>query len=86
MDEQKENLIHLDSWRKAVNPSIPAIEEEEEWYEEGSIPAFFGVSLAAAYTRGILDGRREVWMSLRWHILLLTATNAITLATLWWLT
>lgn len=86
MDESKNNLIYLDKWKKEVKVGIPALEEEEDSFEPGSIPAFFGVSIAAAYTRGILDGKREKWMELRWSILILVATNFLTLATVWWLT
>jgi hypothetical protein len=93
MDDEKNNLIHLDKWKERVKESIPAIEEEEEFFEDEFIPALGmgikkvgSVALMVAYTRGVWDGRAEKWRELRWHILFLILSNLIAIAVIFWLT
>jgi len=93
MDDEKNNLIHLDKWRKRVSEGIPALEEEEDFFEEEFIPALGmgirkagSVALMVAYTRGVWDGRAEKWRELRWHILFLILSNLIAIAVIFWLT
>jgi hypothetical protein len=93
MDDEKNNLIHLDKWKERVKESIPAIDEEEEFFEDEFIPALGmgirkagSVALIVAYTRGVWDGRAEKWRELRWHILFLILSNLIAIAVIFWLT
>ena len=93
MDDEKNNLIHLDKWKERVKGSIPALEEEEDFFEEEFIPALGmgirkagSVALMVAYTRGVWDGRAEKWRELRWHILFLILSNLIAIAVIFWLT
>ncbi len=43
-----------------------------------------GVFLAAAYTRGYLDGQKRKWMELRSQIITLIISNALLIALIWW--
>ena len=93
MDDEKNNLIHLDKWRERVRETIPALEEEESFFEDEFIPALGAsmnrigsVTLSVAYMRGFWDGKMEKWRELRWHILFLVISNFISIAGIWWLT
>ena len=74
MDEDKK-IVSLDSWKKEK-------EIEREWVDE-DIPAnpYSGlpIMLASAYWRGNLDGRKEKWLELRWHIATLILLNVVSI-------
>jgi hypothetical protein len=78
MDKQEDKLVSLQKWRE---DRIGAKEEE-------SIGAngmeSIGVFLAAAYTRGYLDGQKRKWMELRSQIITLIISNALLIALIWW--
>jgi len=74
MDEHK--IVSLDTWKKEK-------EIEREWVGE-DIPAnpYSGlpIMLASAYWRGNLDGKKEKWLELRWHIATLILLNVVSIA------
>jgi len=85
MDEEKNNVIPLDRWRKAPAPKeedIGALEEDDIGAQE-----FFRSApiIAAAYMRGNLEGRMQKWLELRPFILTLILSNLLSIALIWWL-
>lgn len=80
MDEE-ENVVWMDVWKQKKKSE----EEVSEWYEDEEKHAGLPIFLAAAYSRGILDGKIQKWMELRIHILSLIASNLIAFAVIIWL-
>lgn len=78
--DKEENIVSLDSWRKSK-------EIEQEWMDE-DIPAnhlhHLPIMLASAYWRGHLDGKRQKWNELRWHVATLMLSNFLSIAVIWW--
>lgn len=78
--DKEDKIVSLDTWKKKK-------EIEQEWLEE-DIPAnhlyYLPIMLASAYWRGHLDGRRQKWNELRWHMFTLFLSNFISIAVIWW--
>ena len=79
--DKEEKIISLETWKKER-------EIEQEWID-GDIPAnqlhHLPLMLASAYWRGLLDGKKEKWNELRWHIATLFLSNFVSIAVIWWL-
>jgi hypothetical protein len=87
MDEQENKIISLDKWRAAVAEDPTTIgAKEEEFFEskpEGSYTGI-GALLAAAYMRGLLDGKAQKWIEIRIHVFALIISNFISVMVVWW--
>lgn len=86
MDEEKDNVIHLQSWKKKDKRIEEEIPQEEDAYEEESIPALDlgarlagNVFLTAAYAKGYSDGRAQKWREIKPLVVILIISNLASL-------
>ena len=78
MDEE-EKIVSLQDWKR--NRDEENSEEEFDKDQLHNLP----IIIASAYWHGILVGKREKWMELRWHMASLLFSNLVSIAVIWWL-